>query len=132
MNPAKIAYFGIAVTIDDKPYHVTLEYVANKSLNYRYTLFRRYPLGVKTLVYCDCFGTYSNTNAGYHVMLDDIASPLFAERIPHITTEVTNGGKAVDTWKAFADMSSPTITRKTLMLVGTIGYFTHDGKFFTE
>lgn len=111
MNPMNIAYFGILVYYNHKRYHVTLEYVGNKPVAYKKQLLKRYPLGEKTRIIIDYFGRYKDENAGFHVILDDVASPLFAERIPHITTYTAPYGYAVNTWKAFTDLTKPSLEK---------------------
>ena len=132
MNINDIGYFGIDVAINHKHFHVTLEYVGRETVAYKKALLRSYPLGAKTKVTVDYFGRYKDENCGFHVILDDVATPLFAGRIPHITTEVKNGGYAVNTWKAFTDLSSPDLEKRHMVITGTIGFFTHDGHFHTE
>ena len=121
-----ILYSGIAVTINGKELHCTLDYLANKSVEYIANSLASLPIGETVTIKLIGKGSYNNTNWGYRVQLPESLAKLFKLNIPHVTTFCKRGARAVDTWKAFTDEGHPeSFTEITIS--GTVGYWTRAG-----
>lgn len=131
----QVAYLGIQTRFNSNPntvYHVTLDYLGNKTDDYINSVLSSAPLGKPVIFNTNYAGRYKDTNFGYSVELPDALVPFFKHEIPHITTLCVNGGKPVDTWKAFTDIPESEKTTVMLLLVGIVGWFDHKGNFHTE
>lgn len=86
-----------------------------------------------------CFELYEygndGQNAGFRVRLASAGScsevierMIDGIRIPHITTSIAKGAKAVNTWRLFEDDSKSSQQIAPVVVEGVIGYFLDDGK----
>ncbi len=128
------AYLGVFLGYDEdmNPIHVTLEYFPNSTSDeYIKEVLRTAPIGKNVTIKAIKKGSWNGENFGYLVELPEELKPYFKNRIhnlPHITTKIQHGGKAVNTWKAFTGegKSAPCCE----IFEGTVTMFYRSGAHF--
>lgn len=131
INPKEIAYIGIKVnrinleSTQKENYHITLEYIGNLSYAEKVRKISDIAplMGMFVHSTIDGMGRYKDENLAYRVKLPTSILRAFKGTIPHITLQVSENGKAVNSCKCdFHDI-------EILPCSGQVGLFTYKNEF---